>query len=353
MRFAYVCKAVDETSPFVATQVRWIRTLAAMDQVDRLWVITQKLGPADLPDNVEVAVIGPRPWRRRARRFLAEAARASREGAEFFLVVQGGPYPALLLPFKLLRRRPVYQWKAHSHVSWRMRFYARWCDDLLFTATPGSFPIPLRSRRVIGHGIDTELFRPSDEQPDRDLVAVTRIAPIKHLDQVVRALAACRETHGACPTFDIIGAVAPKDVDHGQALRRLVKDLGLEDHVRFLGVVPHHDLPAVLGRYRAAVNFSDTAFDKAAGEAMACGLPVVTTNPRAAEMMPADLRDRLFAPIEDTTAQVELLRSVTAWDQATRRQVGARLRETVEADHGLHSFFDKLLDEIEQVRPSA
>lgn len=340
-----MCKAVDEDSPTVATQVRWIRSLASKPDVSHVRVLTTRHGRADLPPNVTVATFGSRGWPRTIVRFLAQAARLRRTDVDFFFVAQGGPYPALLLPFKLAFRRPLYQWKAQPHVSARMRFYARYCDDIVFTATPGSFPADVGRVVVVGHGIDTDLFQlgQGESSPGRDLVFVGRIAPIKRLEVVIRALAGVRDHHGHAPSLDVVGPCASRDEPYRQSLVDLSTSLGLEGSVRFRGSVGHDEVARLLGTYRAAVNFSETAFDKAAGEAMASGLPVITTNPRAAEMLPPDLQPRLAASASDPADQVRVIHEVLDWDDDVRADIGRRLRANIVAHHSLDALFDKIL----------
>jgi len=347
----YVCKAVDADSPTVATQVRWIASLASKPGIGRVTVLTGRAGRADLPANVEVRAFGGARWPGTIAGFLAQATRIRRRDVDFFFVAQGGPYPALLLPWKLGLRRPLYQWKAQPHVSARMAFYARWCDDLVFTATPGSFPADAKPGGVVvvGHGIDTDLFRPiassADGRPVRDLVAVGRVSPIKRLEVVLEAMARCRRDHGLTPTLDVVGPVAGEV--HRAHLEEVVAEQGLAEHVRFLGTVAHDDVPELLAGYRAAVNFSDTAFDKAAGEAMACGVPVVTTNPCTLEMLPPDLAPLLGAGRDDVDDHARALAEVLRWDAGARAEAARRLRETIVASHGLDSLFDKILRAID------
>lgn len=350
MDIVYVCKAVDETNRTLAHQVRWIRRLAAHERVDRVRVLTPGRGPASLPSNVTVHVFGATgPWAlaRTMARFQSTMATAGR-GASLYFVSQGGPYPALLLPWKLVLGTPLFQWKAMPQISPRMRFYARVCDDLVFTATRGSFPLASAKVIVVGHGIDTELFRPlPGALPSRDLVAVTRIAPIKRLDEVLRAVAECGRRTGRTPSLDIIGPCDSKSQHHLRELHRLVAELGLDADVRILAAVDQAELPALLGGYRAAVNFADTGFDKAAGEAMACGLPLVTTNPRVIEALPEDLRSRLAAPAGDTVAQASLIAAVLAGSDIEREAIGRRLRDLVVRQHSLDALFGKIIVEID------
>jgi glycosyltransferase involved in cell wall biosynthesis len=348
MRIGYVCKAVDETNPTVATQVRWIRELAARPQVEHVRVLTRTLGPATLGDNVTVTTFGHRGWPATVLEFWRQVLAQPRAEIDLYFVAQGGPYPALLLPLKLFRSQGIVQWKAHAHVSSRMRFYARYCDDLVFTPTPSSLPLDLPNIRVVGHGIDTELFRPpAVTAPSRDLVAVGRIAPIKRLDVALDLLRRCRVTWGTTPSLDIVGPCQAKDSGYLLHLEHLVEELGLSEDVRFLGSVSHDELPGLLGGYRASINLSDTAFDKAAGESMAVGVPVVTSNDCTTEMLPADLRPLLAAGRQDSVGLAELVHDVVGWDDDTRARIGATLRANVVENHSLNALFDKILTHVE------
>lgn len=353
MRGIYVCKALDEANPYVATQVRWVRSLASRPQIEHLTVLTPKHGRTQLPTNVAVHTFGAPRWLERVPRFYRSLLEASPGRADFFLVSQGGgAYPLLLTPFKLATRTPLCQWKAHPHISPRMRFSARYCSDLIFTATPGSFPMPLDKVRVVGHGIDTELFRVRDAKRDRGLLALGRISPIKRLEWVIRAVALCRDRFNTRASLDIVGPCPPREESYRRSLVDLAERLDLSGQVRFLGPVEHDAVPDLLGRYRAMVNFSQTAFDKGAGEAMATGLPVVTTNLCTVETLPPDLRPRLAAPETDVEAQAALLHEVLTWDEHTQEDIGRRLRAEIERSHSLDSFFDKILAEIESYSES-
>lgn len=353
MNVCYVCKAVDEGNATVATQVRWIRALAAHSSVEQVHVLTGYHGRARLPPNVTVHQFGASGWPRTVLGFYGKVAQLRRCRTDLFFVAQGGPYPALLLPIKLATGRPIYQWKAHPHISPRMRFYARYCDDLVFTPTPGSFPMGLDKVRVVGHGIDTDLFTPADTAKRGDLAMVGRIAAVKRLDLAIEALAVCRDQWGLELQLDIFGPCAPKDEAYRRRLHDLVDTRGLRGHVSFPGQVDHADLPRLLGQYRATVNLSETAFDKAAGESMALGVPVITTNGCTIEMLPEDLRDLLVVDAEGPQAVARAMRDVTSWDDQQRERIGCRLRATVIEHHSLSSLFDKIVADIQIHRASS
>jgi glycosyltransferase involved in cell wall biosynthesis len=355
LRPVLICQAVDQDDPVSATLVRWIRNLAGDPSVASVRVLTLRIGSFQLPDNVVVVDLGAGRLRRLLRFYAQVALAIWHREADFFFVLQGGPYPALLLPVKLLTGRRVYQWKTHRHVSRSMAMYARWCDDLVFTATPSSFPLALPNVRVVGHGIDTQLFRPlpDDVPATADLIAVGRLTPVKRLDRLLAALAACRDSSGPVWSLDLCGPELEIDRQYRATLEALVSQLELAGSVRFLGPALHDEMSALLGRYHAAVNFSDTGLDKAVAEAMACGRPVLSTNPCFAELLPDDLRELLVLDHDDVTAQARGITRVLELDEVERRNIGERLRAIISEQHGLAQFWGKILTQISESRPGS
>jgi glycosyltransferase involved in cell wall biosynthesis len=132
------------------------------------------------------------------------------------------------------------------------------------------------SIEVIPNGVDTEKFAPADSQltPDQPgvplrLLFVGRFVGRKNVPLLLRAMTRVE----AC-TLTLIG-----DGRDAAKLRSLVSELGLTERTRFLGHVPHEDLPR---HYRDADVFvlpSDReGMSNSLLEALASGLAVVSTD---------------------------------------------------------------------------
>ncbi len=127
-------------------------------------------------------------------------------------------------------------------------------------------------------GLDADLFRPYDRRMCREqfglprdkpvLATVGALIPRKGQRFVIEALADLPEA---------ILLVAGKGEDEAM-LRGLARDLGLAERVRFLGPVPHAELPILLNAADVLVlPSSSEGLANAWVEALACGTPVVTT----------------------------------------------------------------------------
>jgi len=135
-------------------------------------------------------------------------------------------------------------------------------------------------RKITIHrtGLDADLFRPYDRKMCRDrydlprdipvLATVGALIPRKGQRYVIEALL-------DLPTAVLL--LAGKGEDEAM-LRDLARQSGVTDRVRFLGAVPHGELPILLNAADVFVlPSSSEGLANAWVEALACGTPVVTT----------------------------------------------------------------------------
>lgn len=127
-------------------------------------------------------------------------------------------------------------------------------------------------------GLDADLFRLYDRRMCRDQLGLPRDKPVL---ATVGALIARKGQAHAIEALarlpDAILLLAGKGEDEAM-LRALAGRLGVAERVRFLGAVPHGELPSLLNA--ADVFVLPSASEGLANawvEALACGTPVVTT----------------------------------------------------------------------------
>jgi glycosyltransferase involved in cell wall biosynthesis len=347
LRIVFICQALDRDDPVLATTVRWVNSLVRKPSVDRVRVLALRTGRYDLPDRVEVHRFGRSGRLATSAAFLHEVMRSLRPRPDLFFVYQGGPYPALLLPFKLLLRIPIVQWKAHSVITRVMAFYARRCDDLLFTATPASFPMDLPSLRVVGHGIDTNFFRNARRPPLGDLIATGRIAPVKQIEQMVRAVVNANRTYGTGYRFNIYGPILEGDGAYARTIDGVIEELAAREWITLHGPVTQERLRDIINGHRVCLNFSTGAIDKSVLEAMACGLPVVSSNDSVGEVIPSDLRPALITEKQSTESQAKSIHELLRRPEAEIAALGQRMRDLVVTKHSLDRLFDRILEDVE------
>jgi glycosyltransferase involved in cell wall biosynthesis len=111
--------------------------------------------------------------------------------------------------------------------------------------------------------------------------------------------------------------------------------------------VLHEHLPRLFNGHRACLNFADHgAIDKSALEAMACGLPLVSTNDSLVEIMPPGLRPLLITDKQSTEVQARTIHELLRRPNAEIVQLGERMRAVVVGNHSLDRLFDRILEEV-------
>ena len=223
----------------------------------------------------------------------------------------------------------LYRWYSFLGMQ---KFVARRMDRILAVAessandTSKSFKIPRENFRVVYNGIDTTLFHTNGSSPKRpnSLIVVGGYSPIKGLTHLLKAMTLVKNDMDLKLT--IIGG--PPD---GKYSSGLVSEYGLQDSVTFTGRISHEELVKQYGASQVAVVPSlYEGFGFPAGEAMACGLPVISSSAGALpEVVGRDGEAGVLVPPADPEALAAALKRVMA-DEEMRRRMGAAARKRVE-----------------------
>ena len=183
---------------------------------------------------------------------------------------------ALGVPFSVKARgADIHLWGTQAGIGEQIVAAGRAAGGLLavsgaLKADMAALGMPERKIAVHHTGIDLDRFRPAPgKQPGRRLITVGHLIARKGQALAIAALA---DLPGASLT--VVG-----DGPERGRLEALARRLGLAERVRFLGARPHAALPALLAE--ADVLVLPTASEGLANvwvEALACGVPVVTSD---------------------------------------------------------------------------
>lgn len=161
---------------------------------------------------------------------------------------------------------------------------------------------------VVPNVVDLALFTPREPATPSDAphVVVTRnLEPIYGIDAGLRALARLRESRPGL-RVSIAG-----DGPERSALERLAGELGLRDAVTFTGRLTPAEIAAL---YRSAdVVLNPSRVDNTPNallEAMACGVPIVSTDAGGIPYLVSHGRTAWLAPVDDVAGLAEGLQHV-------------------------------------------
>ncbi len=344
MKLLIVTQIVDREDPVLGFMHGWIAAFAK--ECTHVEVIGLKVGTQNLPANVTVHSLGKergvRPFQRLryAYRFCALLVRRRNMYETVFVhmnheyVVLGG------LWWRLLGKR-VGLWYAHGFVPWTLRL-AHQLAHVVFTSTVSGFRIPSRKVRVIGQGIDSELFsflpHEWNSSAPFHVAIVGRISPVKDYETLLRA-AQLLHTKGMHLRVSIVGgAGTPEQEAYHTELRNMVSALGLADVVTFLPPMPNYLLPEFLHTVDCFANTSRTgSLDKTMVEAMCAGVIVVSSNIAMEEVF-EELREQLMFPPGDAQTLAARITMLQQLAPDARRALQMTLRTKAETQHGLARF---------------
>jgi glycosyltransferase involved in cell wall biosynthesis len=193
------------------------------------------------------------------------------------------------------------------------------------TDIAAAFNIQPAGISLVHNGIDTEEFRPLEyviKNPNRIMATVSSDQPLKGMRYLLKAVAAVIPRY---PDLELLLVGTPKE---GGESSRLIRELGLNKHIRVVSGISTEDLVKYYNEASVVVVPSIyEGFGLPAGEAMACGTALISTDGGALPEVVGDAA--IQVPIRDSKAIAEVLDTLLA-SPAWRDELAAAGRARIE-----------------------
>ena len=263
------------------------------------------------PDHVLAHFSVPAGW-------VAQRIKAV-HGTPYSVVLHGSDVPGyqpgrfgLIYPFLGCLVRTI--WKRAHHViavSDELR-------DLALTAWPSG------DISIVRNGVDTDLFRPSERAAVSGCCRMICTAQLIERKGIQHLISAVGQQKAQCQ-LDIYGTGPYRPVLVAQ-----VQEAGLSDTIHFHGVVDRDALVAALQRADLFILPSlQEGLPLALLEAMACGLPVISTDVGGIPEILVHEKNALLVPPADVPSLAASLAHAIR-DQSLRTRLGHASRQTAE-----------------------
>lgn len=209
-----------------------------------------------------------------------------------------------------------------------------------------NFNAQSKKMRVIPWGVDLGQFAPSPEKhalrekfnlpsDGMVIVSVQRLHMRKGIQILLRALELLRQ-RDARFTMLLVGEGSERSL-----IEKTVESLNLKDHVRLLGRISEDELPKV---YQAADIFAMHSYHEGFGlvylEAMASGLPIITTRSAGSQAIIKEEENGFLVPAGNAEAFADVILKLFG-NASMRKQMGEQSRKIAEQTYGWPVIADR------------
>lgn len=351
MKLLMITRKVDREDGLAGFTYNWIKKLSR--RLDNLMVICLEEGDISGLDNVSIYSLTKKGESKnkylklkRFCRFQKLAWRLTPKADGVFCHMNP-EYTILISPWAKIFGKKIVSWYTHKAVTGKMKLMER-LSDVILTASPESFRLPSKKVKVVGHGIDIDIFKPSTNghQPMASryftILSVGRISLTKDYETLIKAADILRDKFNLKDfTVKIIGESGlTEQQNYFNSLKQMVSKMNLSGKVKFLGSIPNSKVASYYQEADLFVNLSDTgSLDKAVLEAMACGALVLTSNEAFKSILPSELMVEKNKP----EALAQKILEVINFDKEKNTSLKNKLRQIVVEDHNLDNLVKKII----------
>jgi len=272
-------------------------------------------------------------------------------------------YVILSFPIAIIFRKPIYLWYTGVSANRDLRFAAYFCRKI-FTAHEAAMRINTPKRVVTGHGIDVNKFKCQmslrrqsygasatkvKSNDEITILSVGRITPSKGHDFIIRAIADLIKSGYSIKLKIIGGVIQEYHQEYFEYLKRLAKDLKINEKVEFLGPVSYDKMPVYLQSAEILINAVPFGgLDKVILEAMASCVIPLTSNSAFTNVFPKNFSKNLVFKQNKIEDLKEKLKHILDKKLYENEMLCRELREVVVKNHDLNNLIDRIIKEMSQ-----
>jgi len=201
-----------------------------------------------------------------------------------------------------------------------------------------TFDVPKEKMRLVYRGVDLAKYpylpdKYAEEKTSFKVINIGRLTPIKGQDEFIQAMKLVIDKMGHVEAWIVGGAGKGKEA-YLRMLKARVKELGIEEHVKFLGI--RQDVYNLLKEADCLVLSTNVpeGFGRAIIEAGAAGTAVCASNVGGIREIIDDGASGLLFPPQDPHEMAEAIIKMLS-DIKLRRRCAANLRRKVEENFTL------------------
>lgn len=348
MKLLITTQKVDLQDDILGFMHGWIKEFSR--QFDQVTVICLFEGEHDLPENVKVLSLGKNKLEPKAKSQKSKALLRIKYSLNFYKYAwqERRNYDSVFVHMNseyMLLGAWLWRWLGKKRGLWFAHYRPNWIakiafrlTEMIFTSTRKACAFDSEKVKVVGQGIDTEIFKPGSEnvKEGKKILFLGRISPIKKIEMLIKAVGKLEKN----VSLNIIGspgeAEPEKDKAYFEGLQKQVKDLELETRVNFLGKIPFREIAQHYQSSDFFVNLTPTgSLDKTTLEAMSCKNVVLVCNQAYYGIFPSKFHEQLIFSEGNQEELEEKLQHLIGLSFSERKELGGQMREIVQNKHSV------------------
>ncbi len=348
MNLLIITQKVDVNDDNLGFFHQWIEKFS--EKLDKVYVICLWQGEHNLPKNVIVRSMGKEKGNSKISQFfrLQKHLIQTISQVDGIFVHMNSIFVLASFPLAKIFRKKIILW--YGHVKPNISAIEKKIVSKILTPSKESC---YGSKKIVvtGHGVDANLFRPSESRRlvsnnKRTILYTGRITPIRDLETLVEALdILVHQKRMENIKVKLVGSpVDESDKRYVVKLKNFIQEKKLENHMEFLGGVPNKK---IVKFYQESDVFVDMIAGGGAGktqlEAMACGTPVVWCTPTFNEFL-GDFKDEIIFEEKNPKDFAQKLLNCFNFSEQKRRNFTHLLRNIVINHHNLDNLIDKIIN---------
>jgi len=348
MNVLIITQKVDTNDDIMGFFNGWVTKIA--DCTNKTYVIANYVGEVDVPENVIIYSLGKEKGRSRIMRHLYFYR-------YFFKVITDidgifahmcPEYVLATYPIATIYRKKIVLWYSHAKVSKLAGWASRHVHKIVTSSSAG-FVFKTENLLETGHGIDTDIFSPSDKKNENlelKLFAISRISHIKDYDTLIDAMSIL--VHGKQMTdikLEIAGTPTRKeDHEYFESIKKKIAKLKLESYITWLGSVSNRDTVNFYQNTDIFVRMQEAGgFGKTELEAMAVGTRAIVPTDVYKDLL-GDFAKELYFEAKNPESLADTIYSVSKWSDNKLENYSKVARDVVLNNHNLETLAKKIVN---------
>lgn len=201
----------------------------------------------------------------------------------FLYVYMGNIFPIILSPLKLLFNFKILIWYGHLTKNIISFISLKFFSDIWLSSDNVYNIYNLNHFKNIGHGVDNNIFysyinffKRSDS-----LVCVGRISKVKNINLIIESLFLLKNINKISIKLIIVGApYVTDDFKYKKYLEELIKTLGLESNVNFVGHLNLHQINKIYNQNKFYISSCPGGLGKSGIESIHSGCIPIIAEPK-------------------------------------------------------------------------